>query len=82
MKIKKIRKITLKILVLFLGMYLLINIISVVTDRAVTISVIERGFLEDSISLNGFIFREKALISSTVGGVLEAVVPAGETRGV
>ena len=78
MKVKKVKKIVLKILALFFVMYLIINIINIIVDSSLTVSIAERGVLEDSVSLDGYIFRTQELIYSSVGGVLETLIPDGE----
>ena len=78
MKNKKIKKVALKVFALFLGMYFIVNIISILVDPAITLSVAESGFVEDVISLDGYVFRTQHLINSPVGGVLETLVEDGE----
>jgi len=81
MKTKKkgnFKKIAIKALLVFAGIYLVINVINAAMDNSLTITVAESGFLEDAIGLDGYIFRTQEFIYSSVGGVLEARRPDGE----
>ena len=72
------RKFAVKALLIFAGIYLIINVINAAMDNSVTITVAESGFLEDAIGLDGYIFRTQEFIYSSVGGVLEARRSDGE----
>jgi len=82
MKSRRVRRITFAVTVvaafLFFVMFVVINTLNAISEPAMRLSVVERGYIEDSISLSGYIFRTQELIESSVGGVLETVVPAGE----
>jgi len=82
MKSRRVRRITFAVVVvaafLFFVMFVVINTLNAISEPAMRLSVVERGYIEDSISLSGYIFRTQELIDSPVGGVLETVVPAGE----
>ena len=79
--IKDKKGVAIKLCLAILGMLVLINAIISFTEADLTIGVAEIGFLEDSISLDGYIFREQELIISPVGGVFEPIVADGERVG-